>query len=433
MWFYELPLSERYKALLIIIALLGLILFGSRSRAPLETRRPIWNTAIPMFASWLALIVTLLIIGYATKTSSLYSRKLLITWALATPVLILVVELLIDAMLGWIWQSTGHQRKVVIAGANEHGLLLAEKIRNNRQAGMSIQGLFEDRAVDRLGLLGSNKILGRLHELPAYVRANSIDLIYIALPIRNIQRVTELLDELHDTTASIYYVPDVFVFDLIQCRTDEIDGIPVVALCETPFQGSRGLVKRLSDVGLALTILIMLSPLILLIVLGIKSTTPGSVIFKQRRYGLDGHEITVYKFRTMYVSEDSAEIRQATRNDSRVTPIGSYLRKYSLDEIPQFVNVLQGHMSVVGPRPHAVAHNEEYRKIIKGYMIRHKVNPGLTGLAQIRGYRGETANLEDMQQRVESDLEYLRNWSLGLDLKIIFRTVAVIFADNKAY
>jgi putative colanic acid biosynthesis UDP-glucose lipid carrier transferase len=351
----------------------------------------------------------------------------------ATPVLILVVELLIDAILGRIWQSSGHKRKVVIAGANQHGLLLAEKIRNNRQLGMSILGFFDDRGLERLGVLGSNKILGRLHELPAFVRANSIDLIYIALPMRNIQRVTELLNELHDTTASIYYVPDVFVFDLIQCRTDEIDGLPVVALCETPFQGSRGLVKRLSDVGIALIILIMLSPLILLIVLGIKLTTPGSVIFKQRRYGLDGHEITVYKFRTMYVSEDSGEIRQARRNDSRVTPIGAYLRKYSLDEIPQFINVLQGHMSVVGPRPHAVAHNEEYRKIIKGYMIRHKVNPGVTGLAQVRGFRGETATLEDMQQRVEADLEYLRNWSLGLDLKIILRTITVIFADNKAY
>lgn len=433
LWFYELPLSEPYKALLIIVALLALILFSGRSQIPLETRRSIWNTAIPMFASWLALVVILLIIGYATKTSSMFSRRLLLSWVLATPVLILIVELLIDAILGRIWQSSGHRRKVVIAGANEHGLLLAEKTRNSRQLGMSILGFFDDRGIERLGQLGTNKILGRLHELPAYVRANSIDLIYIALPIRNIQRVTELLDELHDTTASIYYVPDVFVFDLIQCRTDEIDGIPVVALCETPFQGSRGLVKRLSDIGIALTILIMLSPLILLIASGIKLTTPGSVIFKQRRYGLDGHEIMVYKFRTMYVSEDSGEIRQARRNDSRVTPIGAYLRKYSLDEIPQFVNVLQGHMSVVGPRPHAVAHNEEYRRIIKGYMIRHKVNPGVTGLAQVRGFRGETATVEDMQQRVEADLEYLRNWSLGLDLKIIFRTIAVIFADNEAY
>jgi putative colanic acid biosynthesis UDP-glucose lipid carrier transferase len=276
-------------------------------------------------------------------------------------------------------------------------------------------------------------LLGRLEELPDYVRVNGIDVIYIALPIRNMQRVSELLNELQDTTSSIYYVPDVFVFDLIQCRTDEVDGIPVVALCETPFYGSRGFVKRLSDVGIASAVLLLLSPLFLLIGLGIKLTTPGSVIFKQRRYGLDGREIVVYKFRTMHVSEDSGQISQATKNDSRVTPFGAFLRKYSLDEIPQFVNVLQGNMSVVGPRPHAVAHNEEYRKLIKGYMIRHKVNPGLTGLAQVRGYRGETATVEDMRLRVEADLEYLRNWSLGLDLKIIFRTIAVMFADKKAY
>jgi putative colanic acid biosynthesis UDP-glucose lipid carrier transferase len=311
--------------------------------------------------------------------------------------------------------------------------MLAKKLQDNRQLGMSLLGFFDDRGEERLGALGSNTILGRLNELPAYARENNIDLIYIALPMRNIQRVTELLNELHDTTTSIYYVPDVFVFDLIQCRTEEIDGVPVIALCETPFQGSRGFVKRLSDIVIALIALIILAPLFLLIAVGIKLTTPGSVIFKQRRYGLDGHEIVVYKFRTMYVSEDSGEIRQATREDTRVTPLGSFLRKYSLDELPQFVNVLQGRMSAVGPRPHAVAHNEEYRKVIKGYMIRHKVSPGVTGLAQVRGYRGETASVGEMQRRVESDLEYLRNWSLGLDLKIIFQTITVIFSDKKAY
>lgn len=433
MLLFGMPLSEPYQALLIIVALLALILFNGASRNPVATRRSIWNMAIQIFGSWLALVMILLIIGYATKTSSQFSRLLLTSWAMATPVLILAAELLVDAFIRRIWQTSGNRRKVVIAGANEHGLLLAKKIHDNQDIRLSIEGIFEDRGVERLGQLGSNKLLGRLSDLPAYVRANGIDLIYIALPIRNIQRVTELLNELHDTTASIYYVPDVFVFDLIQCRTDEIDGIPVVALCETPFYGSRGLVKRLSDIGIALSILIVLSPLMVLIALGIKWTTPGSVIFKQRRYGLDGREIIVYKFRTMYVTEDTGDIRQATRNDSRVTPIGAFLRKYSIDEIPQFVNVLQGNMSVVGPRPHAVAHNEEYRKLIKGYMIRHKVNPGVTGLAQIRGFRGETATVEDMQQRVEADLEYLRNWSLGLDLKIIFRTISVIFSDLKAY
>ena len=170
-----------------------------------------------------------------------------------------------------------------------------------------------------------------------------------------------------------------------------------------------------------------------MIAVAVKLTTPGSVIFTQHRYGLDGRKIIVYKFRTMYVSEDADQVSQATRNDSRITPIGAFLRRYSLDELPQFINVLQGQMSVVGPRPHAVAHNEEYRRLIKGYMIRHKVNPGITGLAQVRGHRGETATVEDMRQRVEADLEYLRNWSLGLDLKIIFMTVATVFSDSKAY
>ena len=430
---YGVPLSEKYQALLIIVGLLALILMNGRPRSPFEPRISIWNTAAPVLGSWLALLVILLIIGYATKTSSGFSRVVLFAWALATPVIIIAVQLLIDIFFSRVSQSSRYRRRVVIAGATPHSMLLAKNIRENRQLGLSVEGIFEDRSTERLGELGPNKLLGRLEDLPDYVRANGIDLIYIALPIRNMQRVSELLDELQDTTSSIYYVPDVFVFDLIQCRTDEVDGIPVVALCETPFYGSRGLVKRLSDVGIASAVLLLLSPLFVSIALGIKLTTPGSVIFKQRRYGLDGREIVVYKFRTMYVSEDSGEINQATKNDSRVTPFGGFLRKYSLDEIPQFVNVLKGNMSVVGPRPHAIAHNEEYRKLIKGYMIRHKVNPGLTGLAQVRGYRGETETVEDMRLRVEADLEYLRNWSLGLDLKIIFRTIAVMFTDKKAY
>ena len=298
---------------------------------------------------------------------------------------------------------------------------------------MKIEGFFDDRSAERLGADSKLQIIGKLPELPEYVRQNNIDLIFIVLPMRNIQRVTELLDELHDTTASIYYVPDVFVFDLIQCRTSEIDGMPVVALCETPFHGMRGVVKRLSDYVIASLMLVITSPLLLAIAAAIKLTTPGSVVFKQRRYGLDGHEIVVYKFRTMTVSEDSDTVKQATRGDARVTKVGAFLRKYSLDELPQFINVLQGRMSVVGPRPHAVAHNEAYRPLIKGYMVRHKVNPGITGLAQVQGFRGETTSVEDMRNRVDCDLEYLRNWSLALDLKIIARTVNVVLTNKMAY
>jgi putative colanic acid biosynthesis UDP-glucose lipid carrier transferase len=209
--------------------------------------------------------------------------------------------------------------------------------------------------------------------------------------------------------------------------------MPVLAVCETPFHGINGIIKRFSDIVLASAILALIAPVMLMIAVGIKRTSPGPVFFKQRRYGLDGREIYVYKFRSMTVCEDGGEIKQATRDDQRVTRFGAFLRATSLDELPQFINVLQGRMSVVGPRPHAVAHNEMYRKLISGYMIRHKVRPGITGLAQVNGERGETATLERMQARINYDLDYLRNWSLLLDLQIIFKTIFVVLKKQNAY
>jgi putative colanic acid biosynthesis UDP-glucose lipid carrier transferase len=221
-------------------------------------------------------------------------------------------------------------------------------------------------------------------------------------------------------------VPDIFLFDLIQARIDHVNGLPVLAVCETPFYGVNGVVKRISDLVLASLILVLIAPILAAIAAAVKLSSPGPVIFRQRRYGLDGREIVVYKFRTMTVTEDGPVVAQATRNDSRVTPLGAILRRTSLDELPQFVNVIQGRMSIVGPRPHAVAHNEMYRKLIKSYMIRHKVRPGITGWAQVNGLRGETETVEKMRARVAYDLDYLRNWSLGLDLKIIWKTIFVV-------
>jgi len=242
-----------------------------------------------------------------------------------------------------------------------------------------------------------------------------------------------LLDQLHDTTASIHFVPDIFLFDLIQGQIDTVDGMPVVSVCETPFRGLNGLVKRASDIVLALLVCLIALPLMLLIAAGVKLSSPGPVIFRQRRYGLDGREIVVYKFRSMTVTEDGTHIRQATRADERVTRFGAFLRRSSLDELPQFINVLQGRMSVVGPRPHAVAHTELYRKLIKGYMFRHKVRPGITGWAQVNGSRGETDTLEKMERRIAFDLAYLRQWSLRLDLWIVVKTLFVALDGLNAY
>jgi putative colanic acid biosynthesis UDP-glucose lipid carrier transferase len=272
-----------------------------------------------------------------------------------------------------------------------------------------------------------------LQQLVDYIRKRGVEVIFVALPIRNLQRVVDLLDDLSDTTASIYFVPDIFVFDLIQGRTADIQGIPVVALCETPFYGSRGLSKRLFDLVISAGLVLTLSPALVLIGLLVKLTSQGPAIFKQRRYGLDGQEIAVYKFRTMTVTEDGTELRQATKNDPRTTVIGRFLRRYSIDELPQLINVIQGRMSLVGPRPHAVAHNELYRKLIKGYMVRHKVLPGITGLAQVNGHRGETKDVSAMEARIRYDLEYLRRWSTLLDLKILWMTVATVIDDKRAY
>jgi putative colanic acid biosynthesis UDP-glucose lipid carrier transferase len=242
------------------------------------------------------------------------------------------------------------------------------------------------------------------------------------------------VNALRDTTASVFFVPDAFAFDLIQGRMVEINGMPALSVCDTPFHGIDAVLKRTTDLVFASIALIVCSPLMLVIAALVKLTSKGPVLFRQRRYGLNGDEILVYKFRSMTTTEDGPVVIQVTRTDSRVTSVGRLIRKTSLDELPQLFNVLQGKMSLVGPRPHAIAHNETYRKLISGYMIRHKVRPGITGLAQVNGLRGETATLDKMSERVRFDLEYLRHWSLWLDVKILARTTRlIIFGSKNAY
>jgi putative colanic acid biosynthesis UDP-glucose lipid carrier transferase len=327
----------------------------------------------------------------------------------------------------------GAPRRAVIVGMNDQGVALASKVGETPYSRIELAGFFDDRDLERLDASGDYRMVGRLSELSKFVREKDIQIIYISLPMASQPRILQLLDELKDTTTSIFFVPDMFVTDLIQGRTGSVCGMPVISVCETPFTGINGFVKRGSDVVLATLILILISPILLAVAIAVKVTSPGPVIFKQRRYGLDGKEILVYKFRSMTVTEDGGKVTQAKKNDSRITPLGAILRKTSLDELPQFVNVLQGKMSIVGPRPHAVAHNETYRKLIKGYMVRHKVKPGITGWAQVNGYRGETDTLDKMQGRIDFDLDYLRNWSFRLDMFIIYRTIRTVVNDRQAY
>jgi putative colanic acid biosynthesis UDP-glucose lipid carrier transferase len=430
---FDRPFEDHFLMLSVLLGLLSPLVFQrpANSRFQLVSRG--WSAAGSLFVRWVVLLLILLVIGYVTKLSPQFSRLVIASWAVLTPAPLILASLGLDEVLRRVMYSSSNARRAVFAGFNEVSLQMAEGLKKHRELGISVAGFFDDRSAERLGLDAEDRLLGGLPTLARYVNQNAIDVIFIALPMRHVQRVMDLLEDLRDTTASIYYVPDIFVFDLIQARTGQILGMPVVAMCETPFHGYRGVVKRLMDVSFSAIGLLVLAPFLAVVALLVKLTSPGPVIFRQRRYGLDGQEIGIYKFRTMAVTEDGDTIRQASKDDSRITRLGRFLRRYSIDELPQLVNVLQGTMSLIGPRPHAVAHNEEYRKQIKGYMIRHKVLPGMTGLAQVSGCRGETKTLEQMQARVRYDLEYLRRWSPALDFMIIVKTALLVFYDRNAY
>jgi putative colanic acid biosynthesis UDP-glucose lipid carrier transferase len=414
---------------LILSVLLFAITFPGTPRLGM----PLLQLVGEVLVSWFWTASLLALTGFATGYEREFSRKIILTWVVAAPFVLISAHFLLRLFAPFLVSLQGPPRRAIIVGMNEQGVALASRVGETPYSRIELAGFFDDRDLNRLDASSDYRMIGRLDELSKFVREKNIQLIYLSLPMASQPRILHVLDELKDTTASIFFVPDMFVTDLIQGRTGSVCGMPVISVCETPFTGSNGFIKRLSDIVLSIIILLLISPILLGVAIAVKVTSPGPIIFRQRRYGLDGKEILVYKFRSMTVTEDGAKVQQATKNDSRITPLGAILRKTSIDELPQFVNVLQGRMSIVGPRPHAVAHNEMYRKLIKGYMVRHKVKPGITGWAQVNGYRGETDTLDKMQGRIDFDLDYLRNWSLRLDLYIIFRTVRLVMKDQQAY
>lgn len=416
---------------LIFLLLVVSLTYPSAIPLHLEPAELVIQTVLEFL--WVFLILGLL--GWVTGYLDVFPAALLKAWMVTAPLLAILLHGMMPVVARWLTEWTGGRQKAVVVGAGPLGQMLADKLIALPHLSIDFIGFFDDRTPDRLGLKEDRALqhLGNSEALAEFVRRQGIDLVYITLNMGLSPRNLALLDDLRDTTASIYYAPDLFLLDLVQARMDTVDDIPVVAACESPFYGMSGFVKRLSDIVFAGLILLLIWPILLGIAIAVRRDSPGPVIFAQRRYGLDGKEITVYKFRSMRVMEDGAKVTQATRDDDRITRIGAFLRKTSLDELPQFINVLQGRMSIVGPRPHAVAHNEHYRKLVGGYMVRHKVRPGITGWAQVNGFRGETDTLDKMQARIEHDIAYLRNWSIKLDVVIILRTVLLVVHDRTAY
>ncbi|WP_048616795.1 undecaprenyl-phosphate glucose phosphotransferase [Vibrio coralliirubri] len=324
-------------------------------------------------------------------------------------------------------------KRIAIVGLSPAALVLEKQLLTfYRSQDIKIE-LYDDRREERFGYMIKSRYIGRVDVLIEKAQNNEIDEVYIALPMVAKERIIDCLTLLSDTTVDTFMVPDLYSYNLSASQFKSIGHVQTLSIFGTPFDGMGGVTKRIEDIVLASLILLLITPVLCAVAIGVKLSSKGPILFKQDRYGLGGKKIKVWKFRSMNVMENGADFKQATYSDPRVTKFGAFIRRTSLDELPQFFNVLQGSMSIVGPRPHAVAHNEQYRKIVSNYMIRHKIKPGITGWAQINGYRGETETVDKMSKRVQYDIVYLQNWSLWLDIKIVFLTVFKGFVSEKAY
>ncbi len=384
-----------------------------------------------LFYCCLLVVLTLITIAYAADINSLFPRKTILIFSVCWYTGIICGRFLLRTILHTLRAQGYNIRRAVIAGEGDAGRHLLKAVKNNSWTGVRILGTFSD---EQNNLNNELLRLGTLDKLADYVQDENIDIVYLCLPVHKEKKITQLLTKLSDTGVSVHFIPDIFFYDLVLSSNIEFfDQIPVIGLLDTPIKGINALLKRSEDLIIASLILLISAPLLSIVAILIKISSSGTIFFIQWRYGLDGEPFRIYKFRTMTASEEDNKFRQTTRNDKRVTKIGYWLRRFSIDELPQLFNVLCGNMSMVGPRPHPIPMNEKYRKTVNGYMLHHKVKPGITGLAQLRGYRGETDTMNKIINRVESDLEYVRDWSLWLDIKIIFQTAYSRAWSNNAY
>lgn len=374
----------------------------------------------------------MLVITFALKSTANYSRVVFGLW------------FCISFGITTFWRISGRLvknslhakgisvRRVAVVGCTPNAIRLIKEIQSKPEMGLTFCGVYDDREADRLTECSAN-LIGKVEECVEAARQGLFDKLYITLPLSADKRIADIIQRLGDSTVDVHLVPDFLLYNLMHARLGNVGEVETLSVFESPYYGARDWVKRSFDIVVSSIALILLALPMLGIAIAIKATSRGPVLFKQDRYGLDGKPIKVFKFRSMTVQDNGAKVVQAKKGDARITPLGAVLRRTSLDELPQFINVFFGDMSVVGPRPHAVAHNEEYRKLVAFYMLRHKVKPGITGWAQINGWRGETDSLEKMEKRVEYDLNYIKNWSLWWDTKIVFLTFFRGFTGKNVY
>lgn len=402
---------------------------------------PIRREIQSLFLAWLSVLLAFHVFTVLLSTErqfevlwpfGIFKHRGFLIWAGTVFGVIAFFRILVRLSLRSLRKRGYNVRWVVIAGAGELGKQVNSTFLSNPWLGYVTKAFFDDDTRKQGRVIDGVPVAGSIDDLPAYVQERGIDGTFVALPLKGEERIRGLLQGLKEYTGDVNMVPDLLNYYLLNCSFGEIAGLPVLNL-RRGLRCLEAFLKWCEDKVVAIALLVILSPVLLVIALAVMVSSRGPIIFRQRRYGMNGEEFVVYKFRTMTVCEDGLVIEQAKPCDPRLTRIGSFLRRYNLDELPQLINVFQGNMSVVGPRPHAVAHNEYYRKLVEHYMLRHKVKPGMTGLAQVNGWRGETDTLEKMERRVQYDLAYINNWSIWLDLRILMLTPFKVFGQPNAY
>ncbi len=432
--FDQWPMPVQYRMAIILGILLTLILFSS-SGIYQSWRGKSWlHQAKVVSLSWFGVVILLILIAFLTKTSTEFSRQWLVAWIFSGWAFLLLFRFTLTYVLRAMRRRGMNHKRIVVVGAGALGQSVVQNIQGADWTGLEVVAFLDDSESLQGHWIKGVRVAGKTSKANLLIEKEKIDEIWLALPLRAEDKVKEILYDLRHSTVTVRFVPDIFGFRLLNHSVTDVAGMAVLDLTASPMVGLNRAIKAIEDRVLALFILVLISPLLAAIAVGVKLSSPGPVLFKQKRHGWDGRLINVYKFRSMVVHcEDEGKVTQAKRCDYRITKLGAFLRRTSLDELPQFFNVLQGRMSIVGPRPHAIAHNEQYKEQIEAYMLRHKVKPGITGWAQVNGLRGETDTLDKMKKRVEYDLYYIEHWSLWFDVKIIVRTLFTGFVNKNAY
>lgn len=412
-----------YRQLALLVGLLMLIVYKllgvfRRSRGRLMD-------TLQLAKAWSVTVLMVLVLGFITRSSDEFSRLVIGGWAVLGFFLQLAGNLLSFQLTQRYHMHFGNPVPTLVVGSHWLAKHLVESLNKNTWLPDKVVGVVDNSEKGRAGWDKSvAPWLGNIQDIVEIIEQKNIRRVYIALPLTCSDMIEPIYKKLVDKNIDVIWAPDIFALKLLNHGVREVAGVPLLTLSESPLtREGQAFIKTLMDFTIAILMLIMLSPVMLITALAIKLTSPGPIFYKQKRHGWDGRVIKVWKFRSMVVHTEHEKIlAQATKNDSRITPVGRFIRRTSIDELPQLFNVLGGSMSLVGPRPHALQHDDYYTQHIKSYMIRQRIKPGITGLAQVNGYRGETEVVEKMEKRVEYDIDYINRWSLWLDLKVMIKT-----------